>query len=195
MDVGGLLAVLTLLAAWRLRREAYRAIASWLRRGAALTAAIILVLGLLSVVAFRQVFTVFHYIGFPQGNWVFDPRTEYLVQVFPFGFWRDITLLIGAFILLGAAVLWGAGGTLRRYGSRERAGAEQPDGLTCLYTYPNELEARMAEGLLRDAGIGSVVRPAHVGYGGWGQSQFMAHGLWVLRIHEEEARALLEEVC
>ena len=115
-----LLVALTLLAAWRLRRNAYLVIAPWLRRGAALTAGVILVLGLLSVVAFRQVFIVFHYIGFPQGNWVFDPRTEYLVQVFPFGFWRDITLLIGVFILLGTAVLWGAGGVLRRYCSRER---------------------------------------------------------------------------
>lgn len=190
-----LVVVLALLAAWRLRGEAYRAIASWLRRGAALTGAVILALGLLSVVAFRQVFNVFHYIGFPQGNWVFDPRTEYLVQVFPFGFWRDITLLIGAFVLLGAAALWGVGGGLRKYGSRERPRTEQSDGLTCLCTYPNELEARMAEGLLRDAGIGSVVRPAHMGYGGWGQSQFMAHGLWVLDSQQEEARAVLEGDC
>ena len=115
---------LTLLAAWRLQREAFIVVASWLRRGAALTTAVILVLGLLSVVAFRQVFTIFHYIGFPQGNWVFDPRSEYLVQVFPFGFWRDITLLIGAFILLGAAVLWWVGSALRRYGSPGRRGWE-----------------------------------------------------------------------
>ena len=120
-----LFVVLTVAAAWRLRREAYPVIASWLRRGAALTGAVILVLGLLSVVAFRQVFIVFHYIGFPQGNWVFDPRTEYLVQVFPFGFWRDITLLIGVFILLAAAVLWGVGGALRMYGSRARPSAEE----------------------------------------------------------------------
>lgn len=120
-----LLGVLALAAAWRLRREAYLVVASWLRRGSALTAAAILVLGLLSVVAFRQVFTVFHYIGFPQGNWMFDPRTEYLVQVFPFGFWRDITLLIGVAILLEAAALWGVGGALRRYGERARPRAEE----------------------------------------------------------------------
>ncbi|MXW30070.1 MAG: DUF1461 domain-containing protein [Chloroflexi bacterium] len=190
-----LLVALTLLAAWRLRRNAYLVIASWLRRGAALTAGVILVLGLLSVVAFRQVFIVFHYIGFPQGNWVFDPRTEYLVQVFPFGFWRDITLLIGAFILLGAAVLWGVGSALRKYGSRTRPRAEQSDGLTCLSVYPSEMEARLAEGLLRDAGIRSVVRPEHVGYGAWGQSPLMAHSLWVLRTHEDAARALLGGDC
>ena len=120
-----LLGVLALAAAWRLRREASLVVASWLRRGSALTAAAILALGLLSVVAFRQVFTVFHYIGFPQGNWMFDPRTEYLVQVFPFGFWRDITLLIGVAILLEAAVLWGVGGALRRYGERAHPRADE----------------------------------------------------------------------
>lgn len=190
-----LLVVLTLAAAWRLRREAYPIIASWLRRGAALTGAVILVLGLLSVVAFRQVFIVFHYIGFPQGNWVFDPRTEYLVQVFPFGFWRDITLLIGVFILLGAVVLWGVGGALRRYGSRERPPAQESPELTCLRIYQNEPEARLAEGLLNDAGIRSVVRPELGGYGVWGQNPLTPHGLWVLRTNEDEARALLEEVC
>ena len=189
------LIALGLLAAWRLRGAAYLVIASWLRRGIVLTGAVILVLGLLSAVAFRQVFIVFHYIGFPQGNWVFDPRTEYLVQVFPFGFWRDITLLIGAFILLGAAALWWLGGALRRYGTRERHSAEQSDRLTCLRVYPNEPEARMAEGLLQEAGVGSVVRPEYAGYGPWGQNQFMAHGLWVLRAQEEEARALLEGLC
>lgn len=190
-----LLVVLTLLAAWRLRRDAYLVIGSWLRRGAALTAGVILVLGLLSAVAFRQVFTVFHYIGFPQGNWVFDPRTEYLVQVFPFGFWRDITLLIGAFILLGAAVLWGVGSALRKYGSRERPPAQESPELTCLRIYQNEPEARLAEGLLHDAGIRSVVRPELGGYGVWGQHPLSLHGLWVLRTDEEEARALLKEVC
>ena len=123
-----LLIALGLLAAWRLRRGAYLVIGAWMRRSAALTAAVILVLGLLSTVAFQQVFTVFHYIGFPQGNWVFDPRTEYLVQVFPFGFWRDITLLIGVAILVGMGVLWWVGGALRRYGSRARPDAEESRG-------------------------------------------------------------------
>lgn len=186
-----LLLGLGLVAAWRLRRESLLVIAAWLRRGAVLTAAVILVLGLLSVVAFQQVFTLFHYIGFPQGNWAFDPRTEYLVQVFPFGFWQDITLLIGAGILLGVAVLWGAGRVLGQYGNRAPSSAAQPGGLTCLRMYPNEMEARLAEGVLHDAGIGSVVRPELGGYGLWGRNSFAPHGLWVLQQQEEQARELL----
>ena len=190
-----LLIALGLIAAWRLRREAFLVAASWLRRGAMLTAAVVLVLALLSVVAFRQVFIVFHYIGFPQGNWVFDPRTEYLVQVFPFGFWRDITLLIGAFILLGTAIAWGMGGALRSYGRRAPSDAGTRQGLTRLRVYPNEMEARLAEAILQDAGIRSVVRAEFGGYGLWGRNQFAAHGLWVLATHQEEAQALLEGDC
>ena len=189
------LIALGLLAAWRLRKGAYVAAASWLRRGTTLTVVVILVLGLLSAVAFNQVFTVFHYIGFPQGNWVFDPRTEFLVQVFPFGFWRDITLFIGVFIVLEAAILWWVGRKLpllARSGPPEGADG---DALVRLRTYQNELEARLAEGILRDGGVRSVVRPEYGGYGLWGQHQFGAHGLWVLRADAETAEAVLEGVC
>ena len=67
--------------------------------------------------------------------------------------------------------------------------------LARLRIYPHELEARLAEGLLRDAGIESVVRPELGGYGLWGQSQFTLHGLWVLDSQQEEARAVLEGLC
>lgn len=104
-----LLCVLTAAEVRRRRSRVYLAAAGWLRRGALLTAAIVLVLGALSVIAFDQLFTAFHYLGFPQGNWLFDPRTDYLVRVFPLGFWQDVTLIIGALALLEAAVLWTVG--------------------------------------------------------------------------------------
>ena len=80
-----LLAVFAAAAAWRLRGGVYPIIAMWMRRGAIVTAAFVLLIGLLSVVAFNALFTAFHYLGFPEGNWTFDPRTEYLVRVFPLG--------------------------------------------------------------------------------------------------------------
>ena len=75
-------------------------------------------MGIGSLVAFDQLFLLFHYIGFPQGNFLFDTRTSYLVQVFPFGFWRDITLLIGAMTLAEAAALYGVGFLVRRVQAR-----------------------------------------------------------------------------
>ena len=190
-----LMIALASLAAWRLRREAFVVVASWLRRGVVLTATVILLLGLLSAVAFNQVFIVFHYIGFPQGNWVFDPRTEYLVQVFPFGFWRDITLFIGVLILLEAAALWMVGTTAQLLARGGEPAEVDGRGLVRLWVYPNEFEARLAEGILQEAGVKSLVSPEYGGYARLGQNQFTAHGLWVLRAHEEEARALLEGVC
>lgn len=187
------LVALGLVAGWRLRREAFLIVASWLRRGAVLTAAVILVLGLLSVVAFQQVFTLFHYIGFPQGNWAFDPRTEYLVRVFPFGFWRDITLFIGVAVLLESAVVWlisAAGPLLARSGHPVEP---DPKGLVQVRVYPNEMEARLSEGLLLDAGIRSMVSPQHGGYARWGQDQFVPHGLWVMREEAVAALALLPD--
>ena len=187
-----LLGALALIGAWRLRGGVYGEVARWLRRGAALAAAIILALGLWSVVAFDSLFTLFHYIGFPQGNWRFDPRTDYLVLVFPFGFWRDVTLFIGVLSLLGAAGLWAVGAAVpvltRRGGGRAR---RDPGGLVRVRGYGNEAEARLAEGILRDAGIQSVVRPERGGYGLWGQDAFGPHALWALREQADEASRVL----
>ena len=189
-----LLAAMTLIGAWRLRGGVYGEVARWMRRGAAATAAVILALGLWSVVAFDSLFTLFHYIGFPQGNWRFDPRTDYLVLVFPFGFWRDVTLFIGVLSLLGAAGLWAvslaAAALIRREGAE---GRRDPGGLVRVRGYGNEAEARMAEGILRDAGVQSVVRPERGGYGLWGQDAFGPHGLWALREQADEAGRLLGE--
>ncbi len=104
-----LLAALTVAAFWRFRGGAYATLAQWMRRAAVATAGFVLIVGFLSVVAFDAVFTMFHYLGFPQGNWAFDPRTSYLVQVFPQGFWFDATLTVGLLSLLGAGALWAVG--------------------------------------------------------------------------------------
>lgn len=106
------------LAAASFRRAAWGRLGTWLRRGALFTVGIIAVLGIGSLVAFDQLFLLFHYIGFPQGNFLFDVRTDYLVRVFPFGFWRDITLLIGAMTIVEATALYGVGHLLRRVAAR-----------------------------------------------------------------------------
>ena len=112
------LLLVTGLAAYAFRGVAWGTLATWLRRGALLTVGVIGVVGAASIVAFDQVFTLFHYIGFPAGNFLFDSRTDYLVRVFPFGFWRDMTLLIGAMTLLEAAALYVVGLALRRVARR-----------------------------------------------------------------------------
>ncbi|MEK9658899.1 MAG: DUF1461 domain-containing protein [Chloroflexota bacterium] len=103
------LVALAVAAAWYSRREElWLTLARWLRRAGVLTVVVIGTLGVVSLVAFDPLFTLFHQIGFPQGNWSF-PSSAYLVRVFPFGFWRDITLLIGLATVAEAVVAFIAG--------------------------------------------------------------------------------------
>jgi len=104
---------------YRERRRAVPIVARWLARGSVLAAAAIVGIGLASTVAFNQVFLLFHYIGFPQGNFTFNSQSDYLVRVFPLGFWSDITFLIGTLTLVQAALLYLAARLVRR---RARAG-------------------------------------------------------------------------
>ena len=116
VQMGAALFLLAALAvsAFLERRRAVAEAARWLMVGAVVTAAFVVAVGLASLVAFDAVFDLFHALGFPQGNYRFDARTSYLVRIFPFGFWRDMTMLIGAMALAEAGVLYAAGRALRR---------------------------------------------------------------------------------
>jgi integral membrane protein (TIGR01906 family) len=104
----GLIAVLVLTAVLFLKfsnRPFAFSLTLWFRRSVVLGSFTILIVGGLSLIAFDPLFTIFHRLGFPQGNWLFDPRTDFLVKIFPFGFWRDATLIIGALTIVELALL------------------------------------------------------------------------------------------
>jgi integral membrane protein (TIGR01906 family) len=110
-------------AAYHYRKRALDPLSLWVQRGAIISATTIVVIGGASVVAFDEVFLLFHKLGFPQGNFLFDTRNDYLVRVFPLGFWEDMTLLIGLLTLLEAAALYGLGLTVPRLARRRKAQA------------------------------------------------------------------------
>ena len=56
----------------------------------------VVVLGVVALVAFDQLFETFHEIFFPPGSFLFDPRTDKLVQLFPFDFWQETAIVVGA---------------------------------------------------------------------------------------------------
>ena len=121
--LSALFLVITGIVAYaKLRRGAVRHVASWVERGAVIASAVIIVIGVASVVAFNQVFLLFHYIGFPQGNFTFNSRTDYLVRVFPNGFWEDITFAIGGMTLIEAGLLFGLVWALRRRAAKKNMG-------------------------------------------------------------------------
>lgn len=85
-------------------RRARRAAWFWraTRAGAIALAGGVVVLGVVSLVAFDALFEVFHRIFFAGGTYLFDPRTERLVQLFPDQFWSETSIVLGL-VLLGLA--------------------------------------------------------------------------------------------
>jgi integral membrane protein (TIGR01906 family) len=92
--------------AWR---RTWRELARGLIRGSGLTLALMLVLGLGTLFNFEQLFLQFHLLSFANELWQLDPNKDYLIMLFPGGFWYDATVFIAAGTALGAAVLGGVG--------------------------------------------------------------------------------------
>jgi integral membrane protein (TIGR01906 family) len=66
----------------------------------------IVIAGVIATFFFDAAFEIFHRLFFPAGSYDFDPRTDRLVQLFPFDFWSETTLVLGGVILAIAAVIW-----------------------------------------------------------------------------------------
>jgi integral membrane protein (TIGR01906 family) len=88
------------------RRAAWRAV----RAGALGLTVGVVILGAVALVAFDQLFETFHEVFFPPGSFLFDPRTDRLVQLFPFQFWQETAIVVGVVIIVIAlGVAWVAG--------------------------------------------------------------------------------------
>jgi integral membrane protein (TIGR01906 family) len=80
--------------------------------------------GITALVFFDSAFLLFHEVFFPQGNFLFDPRTDRLVQLFPESFWVESATGVGVVLtLLGFGLAWLGG---RRAGVLEERWAGTP---------------------------------------------------------------------
>ena len=89
------------------------------------------VVGLVSLVGFSGLFRLFHEVSFSNDFWLLDPRTSFLVRLFPQGFWLESTLLIGIATLAesgGIVALLGLIGWWQRRRARIAA-SKQPQFL------------------------------------------------------------------
>ncbi|HEX74534.1 MAG TPA: TIGR01906 family membrane protein [Dehalococcoidia bacterium] len=97
---------------WRKRRY-WR----WLTRGVVggggITLALMLAIGLGTLLGFDRLFYQFHLISFTNELWQLDPTKDYLIMLFPRGFWYDATMFCAG-ITAGLAIILGgvAGGYL-----------------------------------------------------------------------------------
>ena len=64
--------------------------------------------GGLAALDFDRAFVVFHSLFFPgKTNWLFDPRTDEIINILPQEFFMNCALLILAILIIGCAVLIG----------------------------------------------------------------------------------------
>ncbi|MCI0781232.1 MAG: TIGR01906 family membrane protein [Chloroflexi bacterium] len=83
--------------------------------GGGLTLGLVVAVGLFALTGFDSLFLKFHQVSFANDFWLLDPRTDYLLLLFPQGFWFDVTMRVVVLVVAGAAVLTAAcGGYLLR---------------------------------------------------------------------------------
>ncbi len=101
--------LLTLFSSISLRERAPGTIRRSLFCGAWITLGLIVVLGVMGVFGWEWLFTTFHQVFFPQGNWEFSVRST-LIRLYPSQFWIDaaiaVAVLVAAQITLLLVTTW-----------------------------------------------------------------------------------------
>jgi len=107
-----------LLLAWaraRDRARFWRAVAT----GSTVLAVGTIAVGLAFATLFDTALELFHRLFFAQGTYTFDPRSERMVQLFPYQFWTETTVALPTAILGLALVGW----AVARWRARRAEGA------------------------------------------------------------------------
>ena len=99
----------------RRRREAHRLLARRAIWGGGVTVGLIVLFGLFALTGFDSLFTTFHRISFANNLWQLDPRRDYLLMLFPLGFWFDATVSVALRAIAGALIFMAAGSGLLVY--------------------------------------------------------------------------------
>ncbi len=96
------------------RRNNRRRLAWGMVGGSGITLVLMLALGLGTLLGFDQLFWQFHLISFANELWQLDPARDYLIMLFPGGFWYDVTIFCAVATAAGAVVLGGVAGVYLR---------------------------------------------------------------------------------
>jgi integral membrane protein (TIGR01906 family) len=71
--------------------------------------------GAVAAIGFDSLFIKFHELSFANDFWQLDPRTDYLVRIFPENFWFDATLWVAIRAIIGALLILVAGSSYLVY--------------------------------------------------------------------------------
>jgi integral membrane protein (TIGR01906 family) len=98
----------------RARARSPRAMWQLVRDASLIAAAVVVLIGIVATFAFEPLFLAFHYVFFPQGNFLFDPATSNLIRLYPDWYWQGMSLRVGlSFIAVALGLVAGAGLRIR----------------------------------------------------------------------------------
>ncbi len=120
----GIVAIGAALGAWAERRAVVWTV---VRHAGLATAIAVVVLGVISLVAFDSLFTLFHRVFFPGGNWAFDPSSQRLVQLYPFRFWQIAAAALGSLVFILGLATWLLGRSMSGRAAPESTATAQED--------------------------------------------------------------------
>ncbi len=80
-------------------------LAEGLMWGSGVSISLMIALGAVAVTNFTWFFTEFHLISFSNNLWQLNPATDYLIMLFPEGFWYDMVLLCFALMAVLALII------------------------------------------------------------------------------------------
>jgi integral membrane protein (TIGR01906 family) len=75
----------------------------------ALIVALVMLVGILSVLDFEALWTRFHQVAFRNDLWQLDPTRDYLIMLFPEPFWFTATIRMASSVAIGTLLLAAVG--------------------------------------------------------------------------------------
>jgi integral membrane protein (TIGR01906 family) len=99
-------------------RKEGRSLAWGMVGGSSLILALMLAAALGTLLNFDQLFLQFHFISFANEFWMLDPSQDYLIKIFPQGFWFDVALFYFLTTAGLAVILGGMSGWYLNFGRR-----------------------------------------------------------------------------
>ncbi len=110
------------------REYSLRSLAREVLASAALTLVFVGVVGGFALAGFDAAFERFHLTLFNNDLWQLDPARDHLIQMFPDGFWRDVTIWIAAGTLAEFGLLAGLAGAYLGFTRSEPKSVALPEG-------------------------------------------------------------------
>jgi len=102
-----LLMIICALALFFGSRVGWRTLVKGLSGGSLITVGLMVILALWAFFGFEQFFVLFHLVSFPNEYWMLDPAKDYLIRLFPQGFFYDAALFGFGAVILEALLVGG----------------------------------------------------------------------------------------